>query len=396
MGHVHLRSKGLGHEPVAGQRKTGNPGGIAFHLLFPALEVHRPGERGQQHKLRHRYARLVRQRDGRLEGVRPVGGQSKDKGTQDVHAVFPESAEPAHQLFARTIEILEDGFQPFLRHRFNAHQRPLNPGLVHGVQELEILCRLHGDLRKEHHALGQLGQARHQLEPLRAHGPQFRQPRLVIFLLGQPQVFERDRIKIVVRQRNVVKSHPAQFHNFSDDRVRCALAWALAVRAPDRTKRAMLGASAHGLDRSPHVAVARHQVPPCRQELVALDVPPVIEALGSPVAAIGQHLRPNHVSIALHGCMRAPQFVCLFRVETGVNTTEDHRGTALARHPPHFVPPQGVAAVDSDSDHVPRLNLCGVDLLQRFVNNHRIPEGARRGCRNHVKPPGCNYAYAKR
>ena len=158
----------------------------------------------------------------------------------------------------------------------------MDPGLAHGIQERGVFRRLHSDLREEHHALGQLGQARHEFESLFAHRLQLAQPMVIILLLGQLQVFERDRIEVVVRESNEAKSHAAQLDNFPDDRIRGALAGALAVRAPHRTKRAVFGASAHGLHRSPHVAIAPQQIPARRQELVRLDTPPLIGALRSP------------------------------------------------------------------------------------------------------------------
>ena len=54
---------------------------------------------------------------------------------------------------------------------------------------------------------------------------------------------------------------PPERDNFSDDIVDAALARLLPVRAPHRTERAMLRATANGLHRTPHVFVGRQQIP---------------------------------------------------------------------------------------------------------------------------------------
>ena len=48
---------------------------------------------------------------------------------------------------------------------------PLDARAAHRVEELRILGRFHGDLRVEHHVLGQLRQPRHQLEALLRGAP---------------------------------------------------------------------------------------------------------------------------------------------------------------------------------------------------------------------------------
>ena len=102
----------------------------------------------------------------RIEGGGLVGRQAEDERAEHMHAMLLEGLQLLRQRLAGVVPVLEDSLQPFGRHRFNAHQRALDVGLAHGVQEVAVFARLHGDLGKEHHVLGQLGQLFHQLKTL--------------------------------------------------------------------------------------------------------------------------------------------------------------------------------------------------------------------------------------
>src|ERR1700733_7094398 len=72
---------------------------------------------------------------------------------------------------------------------------------------------------------------------------------------------ERDRVEVVVGQRDETEPQAAQRHDLFDYHVGGGLPRLFSVRAPDGTKRAVLGAAANRLHRSPHVTVRRKQVP---------------------------------------------------------------------------------------------------------------------------------------
>jgi hypothetical protein len=84
--------------------------------------------------------------------------------------------------------------------------------------------------------------------------------------------------------------------------------------------------------------------------------------------------------------MRSAELEGLFRIERGVNPAEHDPGAALAHDPPDFISTQGVAGVDADADHVTGLNGQGIENLERFVRDQRVPVGARRCRREHVQP----------
>ena len=56
-------------------------------------------------------------------------------------------------------------------------------------------------------------------------------------------------------------------------------------------------------------------------------------------------------------------------------------GSSLPGRSPDLVSPKCVAGMDADPNHVTRLDLRGIDLRQRLIDNHRIPvlPGSRSG-----------------
>ena len=60
----------------------------------------------------------------------------------------------------------------------------------------------------------------------------------------------------------------------------------------------MLRASAHGLHRCPHIAVARDKVPPRGHEAIPIDASALVQRLRRALAAIGYHLRPHEIAVA--------------------------------------------------------------------------------------------------
>ena len=168
---------------------------------------------------------------------------------------------------------------------------------LHGIQKVGILGGFHGDLGKEDHVIGKLGQARHEFEPLRPQGFELSHSGGVLLQPGQVQVGESDRVEIVISQGDKAKSQAAQLDHFFHDHIRGPLPGTLPIGAPDRAERAMLGASAHGLHRRPHITTARNQFPAGGHETAGLDLASVVDRLRSAFFAVGQRHRPGHVAI---------------------------------------------------------------------------------------------------
>jgi hypothetical protein len=112
--------------------------------------------------------------------------------------------------------------------------------------------------------------------------------------------------------------------------------------------------------------------------------------------AILQHFSPSDVSIALDNGMSGAQIESLLRVQTGMNAAEDDPSTLFSGDPSHLIPAQGIACVDSDSHNVAGLNASRIDLIESFVNDVRIAEGAWSGSREHIQPSRGDYRSSKR
>src|SRR5882724_4661790 len=90
---------------------------------------------------------------------------------------------------------------------FHSHQRALDVGKAHRVEKLCVFPGFYRDLSEKDHVSGKL---RHQLEPLRAHGFQFRDASHVALLLGELNVGQSDGIEVIIRQRDEAKSETPQ------------------------------------------------------------------------------------------------------------------------------------------------------------------------------------------
>src|SRR5258708_32827996 len=99
----------------------------------------------------------------------------------------------------------------------------------------------------------------------------------------------------------------------------------------------MLGASTHGLDRSPHVAFSRHQIPARGQERVSFNPAAFINRQRSSTAAIRQYPRPSDISIALYHGMSATEFMGFVGVEGGVNSSKNYIRASIACHLPNLL-----------------------------------------------------------
>ena len=188
---------------------------------------------------------------------------------------------------------MKTAFQTFRRHCLHAHQSAPDVGRAHGVQKPAVFGGFHGDLREERQVARQIRQPLHQLESLFADGLQFLDLMLVALPLGVLDVGERDRVEVVVGQRDETESQAAQRHDLLDHHIGGALPRLLAVGAPDRTERAVLGAAANRLHRRPHVTVRRQQVPARGFELLRRHAAAFVDFLRRVARAIAQRLRPT-------------------------------------------------------------------------------------------------------
>lgn len=72
-----------------------------------------------------------------------------------------------------------------------------------------------------------------------------------------------------------------------------------------------------------------------------------------PTRTVGQHLRPNDISVTFHYGVGRPELVRLLRVEAGVNAAEDHVGALFSGSASDLVSAERVAGVDSDTTMSP-------------------------------------------
>src|SRR5690606_9133742 len=185
----------------------------------------------------------------------------------------------------------------------------------------------------------------HQLETLLPDVEQAVEHRLVGAPIGHLQVGERHRVEVVVGERDEAEAASAQLDDLFDDRMALSDPRLLAVGTPDRTEGAMLRAAAYGLNRGPHVAVGREQVPASLQHRAALDSPALVNGLLAPLEAGLDRDRPDSIAVALDHGMRGPERQCFVGKQRRVDAAEDDVCAAGAREPSNLVPPQRVAAV---------------------------------------------------
>src|SRR6185503_20231959 len=100
-----------------------------------------------------------------------------------------------------------------------------------------------------------------------------------------------------------------ELDDLADDVIRGTLARALAVGAPDRTKRAVLGTAADRLHRRPHVASLGSQVPSGGQKPFGGNAAPVVNALRRSFGAVRQDRLPDVVAVPFHHRMGAAEIV---------------------------------------------------------------------------------------
>ena len=158
----------------------------------------------------------------------------------------------------------------------------------------------------------------------------------------------------------------------------------------------MLRATAYRLHRRPHVTVARGEIPTCRQELISRNPSAVVHLLGRTSHQIGEHLRPNDISVTFDHDVGATQFSGFFRIQGCVNAAIYDPGSALTRHASHLHASQSIAGVDADAHYVTGLYAFGLNLFERLVSDERIavPGGSCSG--KYVQPTRRDHADSER
>ena len=308
----------------------------------------------------------------------------------------PEQLQPLDEFLAGQVELLVDVLQAVGGDRLDADEGAEDAGLAHRVQELRVLGRLHRDLGVEHQVARQLLHLGHQLEALVPQGLQLVVAGLVLAPVGHPQVFKGDGVEVVVGEGDEPETHAPQLDDLFDDRVHRPLARLLAVGAPHRAERAVLGAPPHGLDRRPHVVLALQQVPARGFERAGVHLAGVVDALRFALGAILQDRAPGEVAIALDRRVGAAALVRLVRIERRVDAAVHDPRPPLARPPAERVADQGVAGVDADAHDVAGLDPADVERLEALVDQDRIAPLAGRRRREHVQPAGGDDGHAER
>ena len=220
----------------------------------------------------------------------------------------------------------------------------------------------------------------------------------VALLFGELNVGQSDGIEVIVRQRDEAKPETPQLHDLLDHHIRRALARLLSVGTPHRTERTMFRAAAHGLHRSPHVTIARSEIPARGQELLSRNPPAVIN-LSGPLRRrhqIGDHLRPNDISVAFDHDVGAAQLEGLFRIQGRVDAAIHDPGSAFTRHASDFHAAQSIAGMDADANDIAGLNEFGLNLFKGLVGNERIAVAGRSSGGKHVQPTRRDHADAER
>ena len=382
----HLGADFGGDHPVAGDGHVADEGWVLVLLLFPAAEIYRAGEWGHHDELGEGYAGFQGHFHGGVEGGRLVGGQAEDERAEDVDAVLLEGLELFGERFAGVVPVFVNGFQAFGGDGFDAYQSTLDIGLVHGVEILAVFACFHGDLGEEDHVFGQFGELFHELETLLAHGCQLVQFCLVVLLSGEAQVGEGDGIEVVVGEGDEAEADLAEVDDFIDDALELALAWLLAVGAPDTAEGAVLGASSDGLDGGPHVLAGLHEVPARGQELAAFDAAAFVDALGFAFEAVGDAATPGDVSVAFDYGVGFAAFEGFSGEKRGVDAAVDDPCAAGAGHATHLIAAQSVAGVDADADDVAGLDAFGDDLFEGLIDEDGIAGDAGCGCGEDKEP----------
>ena len=171
------------------------------------------------------------------------------------------------------------------------------------------------------------------------------------------------------------KASSAELYDLIDDGIHASLSQLLAVGPPDGAERAMLRASAHRLNRAPHIPPLWQQFPPCRDEPFGIEASAIIDLVQTAVRSVVQHERPHHITIAFDHGVRAAETLRLAGIKCRVNATKDDGRPAIPRERADLVAAKRVAGVNPDPDNVAGLHAADVKRLECFVRY--APAGGR-------------------
>ena len=230
-------------------------------------------------------------------------------------------------------------------------------------------------------SLGSFASLCHELKPFGAQRLQFIQAPMIRAPLRQLEIFQRDRVKVVVGKRDEPEPQAPQFDHFLHYGIDCALARFLAVGLPYRAERAMLGAAAHGLHGRPHIPIGREQIPSRAKEVLGVDLSAFMDNIELAVEAPFDRLAPRDVAVTLDDGVAPAEAERFVRIERGVDAAVDDERAPVAGDLADLVSPQGVARVDPDADDVAGRDARRVELLQRLVGDARIAVLGRCRCR---------------
>ena len=90
----------------------------------------------------------------------------------------------------------------------------------------------------------------------------------------------------------------------------------------------MFGATSYGLNRGPDVTFGRQKIPSRIQELFGLDSATVIHGLRFAFCAVGKHLGPDHIAVALDSSVASAELEPFDGIQRGVNAAENNPRSA--------------------------------------------------------------------
>jgi hypothetical protein len=141
----------------------------------------------------------------------------------------------------------------------------------------------------------------------------------------------------------------------------------------------VLRTAANRLNRRPHVAIGREQIPARLQEPRRVNFPAFVDFAHFSVDAAFDRLAPCDVSVAFDHGVAAAEVKRLVGIQRGVNPAIHDLGPLLSRKLADLVPSQGIACVDADSDDIAVGDSGWVELLEGFISDERVAIFRRRG-----------------
>jgi hypothetical protein len=75
-----------------------------------------------------------------------------------------------------------------------------------------------------------------------------------------------------------------------------------------------------------------------------------------------------------------------FRIERGVYSTENHPGSALPDYSADLITAKSISCVDTDADHIARLDMCWIKPFQGLIADLGISERLRGSSREDIQP----------